>query len=110
VPLVADFYLTAGDTVPPITATLTDEAGAGLNLTGATVTFRMSPIAGGALKVDAAATVVTPAAGAVSYAWQAADTDTPGYYLGRWRIVFSGGGVGSVPNDAPMLILIAAAV
>jgi hypothetical protein len=111
--LIADFTLTAGDTNPAITATLEDAAGAGVNLTGATVTFRMVPIAagaGGTPKVNATATVTAALTGDVAYQWLSTDTDTPGYYLARWKVVYLSGAVFSFRNDGPFLVLIVPAV
>lgn len=71
--------------------TLTDSTGAAINLTGGTVQFRMRPLGSTTLKVDAAATIVTPASGSVSYAWQAADVNTAGLYLAWWVYTTAGG-------------------
>lgn len=108
-PLVADFTLTQGDTGPAITAQLQDAAGAGVDVSSATVTFRMAPVTGGPATVDHAATPVTPATGQVKYDWLSADTDTPGYYRARWRVVYANGVVESFPNDRDLVILIKAA-
>lgn len=106
----ADVYVTADDTTPSVTATLTDATGAAIDLTGATVTFRMAAPGSDTLKVNAAATVTNPTLGQVAYAWTAADTDTPGYYLARWRIVFSSGRIASVPNAGYLVVLVQEAV
>lgn len=102
---MADVTITQGDTRPSLAATLTDGAGVAVSLVGATVRFLMEPIAGGALVVDAAATVVSPAAGTVRYDWVTADTDAPGLYLGKFVADFGGGQVQSFPNDTPGLLI-----
>lgn len=108
--LTPDFEVTSGDTAPAITARLTDAAGVGVDVSGTAVTFRMAPIAGGTLKVNGAAQLITPALGEVGYQWVAGDTDTPGYYLARFRVQWAMGIVESFPNDHDLLVLIKSAV
>lgn len=108
-PLEPDFTLSVGDTGPPITAQLQDAAGAGVDVSGTTVTFRMAPIAGGEPVVDGAADLVTPATGEVAYEWVAGDTDVPGYYRARWRVAYVSGVVESFPNDRPLIVLVTGA-
>ena len=61
-----------------------------VDLTGATVTFSMENADTGALKVDAAAAVLSDAtAGKVKYQWAAADVDTPADYFGQFKITVS---------------------
>lgn len=95
---MTDFYIKKGDTAPVIVATLKDSAGAPINLTGASVRFRMRLLLGTVLKVDAAVTIVDALAGTVSYQWALADTDTAGTYLVEWQITYAGGAVQTVPN------------
>lgn len=106
---VADFTIKQGDTLPPITATLEDVDGA-VDLTDASaVLFKMQPIAGGAMTVDDAATIASPStAGQVSYAWQAGDTDTPGWYNAEWEVTFTDQSVATFPNEKNLLIEIRA--
>jgi hypothetical protein len=97
-----DFLLRQGDTTSAITAILEDEAGTPVDIEGATIVFRMTPIEGGATKVDAAASNNQGAdvnIGAVSYTWAAADTDTAGLFLAEWIVTFTSGDVQSYPND-----------
>ena len=105
-----DFSLKSGDTRPSIQATLTGADGSVAVLTGATARFKMRPVGGGALKVDAAAVIVTPASGVVRYDWVAADTDTPGQFYAEWECDFGGGLVQTFPNDRSLLVVITAAV
>lgn len=84
--MAADFTIKANDRLPSIQATLSAD------LTTATgVKFIMKAATGNTVKVNAAATIVTPASGIVRYDWLAVDTATPGSYLGEWEVTFTGG-------------------
>lgn len=86
------------DTAPAITKSLVDADGAVVDLTGATVAVLMRDTLDSALKINlAAATVVTPATGAVSYQWVTGDTDTAGLFELEWVVTFAGGTKRSLP-------------
>lgn len=72
--------------------------GAPFDLTGSTVKLRMRPERSSTLKVDAAATIVTPASGLVRYDWVAADVDTAGVFEAWWRVTLAGGDVQETPR------------
>lgn len=92
------FYLKRGDRRPVIQATLKDSVGA-IDLTTAVgVAFQMSH-PGGAVKVNAAATIVTAASGIVRYSWGATDTDTAGVFDAEWEIDWGAGLTQTVPSD-----------
>ena len=101
---MADFTIGEGDRLPEINATLKVD-GVAIDLTSATVKFIMADT-DGTLKVDAAATVVSAAAGTVKYAWIAADTDTPGEYTAEWEITFSDTRKETVPNGPKLTVQI----
>jgi hypothetical protein len=86
--VIADFVIYATTRKPEITATLKDN-GVVVDLTGATVKFQMRPVAGGTLKVDTAATVVSATLGQVKYSWASADVNAQGTYRGWWLVTFS---------------------
>lgn len=99
---MALFSLTQGDTLPALTASLTDANGA-INLTGATVQLRIRAIDGTTV-LTKSATIDSPAtAGKVRYAWVAGDTDAPGTFFAEWRVIYTAG-VLTVPNESPILI------
>ncbi len=103
-----DFTVRVGDTDADIRSTLKYADGSVVDLTGpATVKFRMKPVEGGALTVDANASIVgTPANGLVQYSWQTADTDTAGLFVAEWRVTFPGGQVETFPNDEVLYVLV----
>lgn len=85
------------DRLPALRAELTGADGTALDLTAATVVFRMTPYSGGARKIDdQSATIVDAANGVVSYAWGASDTDTPGLFKGEFVVT-----IGGLPETVP---------
>jgi hypothetical protein len=77
--------------LPSITETLTYADGTVVDLTGATVKFKMRALNSAVLKVDASATVVgTPTLGQVRYDWAAIDVDTVGRFLVWWEVTAGG--------------------
>lgn len=109
---MADFYLKAGNLLKPIEATLTNDDGTPIDLTGATVTFRMIGIEPGAItKVDATATIVgTPTDGNVRYDWQAGETDEDGMFQGEWIVDPITSNEITVPNVSYVSILISPSI
>ena len=99
------FNLKKGDRLPKLRATLVDGAGAAINLAGASIVFRMRPQRGGALKVNAAATIVDAATGVVEYSWAAVDVDTEGVFVGEFAVTLAGL-VQTVPASGYVLVCI----
>lgn len=88
-----------GDRLPVLTATLKDADGVAIPLgTATSVKFLMASKTTGTLKVDANATIVDAAAGQISYAWGANDTDTPGTYQCEFEILWNSGKKQTVPT------------
>lgn len=81
-------------------------SGTAFNLTGTTVRFRMRPVDGTTLKVDALATIISPATnGQVRYTWTGTDTDTVGEYMGWWSVTLTSGAVQDTP-EFPVVVLV----
>lgn len=97
------FTIRQNDRLPIISSTLTGADGA-LNLTGATVRFRMRLLESTTLKVDQPATIGDADDGVVSYSWQAGDTDTAGTMLAEWQVTYPDAGILTVPNDKPVVV------
>lgn len=103
---MADFLIKRGDTLPELERTLTDASGA-VDLSGASVVFRMASRESGATVVDRSATVVSASAGTVKYAWQTGDTATAGTYSAEFRVTFGDGRILTFPNVGTISIEIA---
>lgn len=101
---MSTFYLKTNDRYPSIAATLKLSDGTAIDLTGATVVFHMTR--GATPKVNAAAVVVSAAAGQVRYDWVAGDTDTPGTYACEWQATLASGKVVTVPNNGDDTVVI----
>lgn len=95
---MADFIIKKGDTRPKFRATLYDESGVVIDLTGASVTFVMAQ-PGQTAKVNAAMTIVNPTGGIVEYTWVTADVDTAGAFRAEIQVTLAGGAKLTVPSD-----------
>lgn len=83
---------TQGDTGPALQSTIVlASTGAAIDLTGASVQFRMRKEDDRVFQVDAAGELVDPDAGTVRYEWSPNDLAIPGTFLGRWRVTFGDG-------------------
>jgi hypothetical protein len=80
-----------GDRNPSISENITID-GVPFDLSASTVKFKMRAAGSSTLKVDAAATIVTPPGtdGVVRYDWAALDVDTAGDYLAWWEVTTGG--------------------
>jgi hypothetical protein len=100
---MSTFTIKQGDRLPALTATLQQQVGSdnvtAINLTSATsVQFSMRHSVTGTVAVSlASASIVSAAAGTVSYAWGASDTATAGTYDCEWTVNFGSSSL-TVPN------------
>lgn len=92
-----EFTIKQGDTLPALNASLEDSSGNPVDLTGATILFRMRKVGAAALTVEAAAVIVSATGGTVRYNWQTGDTATPGSYEAEFRCTLPSG-IETVPN------------
>lgn len=94
-------FMKQGDRLPALRVQLLDANGAAIDVTSATVTFRMRDTRTKALKVTAGACTKPNggADGVVQYAWGATDTDTVAAYEGEFACVFSGPLTQTVPTN-----------
>lgn len=90
---MSDLVFVQGDSAPSIFGTLTIQ-GVPVNLTGALgVKFQMRAATEYRYVIDAAATVVTPASGAVRYDPEPGDLSQAGDFIARWQVTFSDGSI-----------------
>ena len=109
---MANFYLKVGNLSPAITATLTDDAGDPVDLTGATVIFKLvsmldytTVVAGSADILVADPDVLQAGDPNVRYRWQGADSATPGLYYAEWQATLpSGAGPITFPNTGFLIV------
>lgn len=94
-----DFVIKEGAVQPNISATLEDDDDNAIDLTGATVRFRMSSPGSDSLSVDEQATVTDAANGTVEYDWSSGDTDTAGHFNAEFAVDYSGGTGNSFEPD-----------
>ena len=102
--MASSFTLKKGARQPVLKAQLLDSADVAVDLTGATVRFRMRARDGNALKVDVAAAVTNALEGRVEYAWGATDTDTAGFFLGEFELTHADTTKQVVPSGGYVLV------
>ena len=93
------------DRVPSVFATLLSGV-TPIDLTGSTVKFIMRQRGGAAVKVNAAAVVVSATAGTVRYDWGATDTDTAGLYDAEFEITTAVSKKYTCPNARHLEVLV----
>lgn len=102
---MADIEMTQGNRLPSLYCQLHDYTGV-LDLSGVASVRWVMMDQTGASKVDAAASVVTPASfGIVRYDWASGDTDTPGTFFGQFELTI-GGKTQNVPSDRHLSVAV----
>lgn len=96
---MATFTIKKNDTSPALEYTLSPA----VDLTGASVRFHMRS-RGGALKVDAAASITTPTPGIVQYDFLAVDTDTVGTYEAEFEVTYADNTIETFPNSGYLIV------
>jgi hypothetical protein len=92
------FNIKRNDTGPSIAGILERPSGTAVNISGATVRFKMRD-ASKASVVNAVATVFDGSAGSVRYDWDAADTEDAGLFEAEWEVTYSDSTIETFPND-----------
>ena len=88
---MSSFYIKKGDRLPALEVQLIGSDRLPIDVTTATVTFKMRAKNGTTLKVNASCTKPNGGAdGIVRYSWGANDTDTAGTFDGEFACSFSG--------------------
>jgi hypothetical protein len=81
--------LVQGDTAPAINSTIVKKSDLSvIDLTGAAVRFQMRKPDDRRFTVNAAATIVDPVAGTVTYSWATNDLSVPGEYVIQWEVTY----------------------
>ena len=93
------FNIKQNDTSPTLSVVVADSSGTAINITGASVLFKMRAVNSSSLKVNSSATITNASNGAVSYTFSASDTDTAGLFQGEFQVTFSGGAIETFPNS-----------
>ena len=93
------FNIKQNDTSPTLSVVVADSSGTAINITGASVLFKMRAVNSSSLKVNSSATITNASNGAVSYTFSASDTDTSGVFQGEFQVPFSGGAIETFPNS-----------
>jgi len=99
------FRIKQNDTSPSLQATLKDASSNGIDLSGATVLFRMNSF-DGTVKVESNMSIVDADNGVVRYDWQPGDTDTNGTYLVEFRVTYVDGKVETFPNTERLSLIV----
>ncbi len=105
-----DFLIKFGDTSSPLASTLEDSNGVPVDILGANIRWKMAPLAGGTVSINAVASNLQSGVGGtsnattgdVSYSW--GTVPGPGRFLGEWEVTYAGGAVQTFPNDGYVLI------
>lgn len=95
---MADFFIRQGDTAPQLAATVQDEDGNAIDISGAkAVKFHMAD-PNYQTKVDASGTIVDGKNGKIAYAWSDGDTDERGWFYGEFQVTHKDDSVQTFPN------------
>jgi len=99
----SDATLFLGNLSPSVTDTIETESGA-VDLTGATVRFKMRSTTSATLVVDQLAVIVSAVNGTVRYDWQTADVATAGLFLAWFEVTLASGKKQDTPEFAVRIL------
>lgn len=86
-----DFVIKTTATQPNIVAVLKEDDGTAVDLTGATVNFKMKRPGADSTTIDDGVIVTDAENGVVTYQWKDGDTDTADTYNAEFAVDYSGG-------------------
>ena len=106
------FEIMEDDTDPAVEGIVKDGFDSPVNLTGATVTFKMRLAPAGAVKIAAGTmgAVGDATLGRQKYSWAASDTDTPGTYEAQVKVVFANGNIRTFPPSGYVTVEVGDAI
>lgn len=107
---LADIFIRQGDDRPYVRRVLFDVNGGALDLTSATVMFRMRHQMQPTIVVAAGAVVLDAANGIVEYRWAPTDSAIAGYYNGEFVVTFADTTTESHPNDHFLIVSVTPAL
>lgn len=97
---VHDFVIKQDAISPNLDAVLKNQDGDPVDLSGATVRFRMRAADADSRQVDSPATITDAANGEVQYGWSDGDTDTVEHFNAEFAVDYNGGtGNNFDPNE-----------
>lgn len=101
------FTITQGDTVPPLSSTLTD-SGEPVDITGyQEVSFHMEDMYERIVVDDndtGRVNVIDESTGEVEYVWSSSDTSDIGTYEAEWEVTHSDGSTETFPGNSKIII------
>jgi len=92
------FFIKQNDTAPILQANLKDANDVAVDVTGASIAFKMRPVSSTTATINTAAAIIDGEAGSVKYEWVGSDTATAGSYFAEFQVTFAGGRIETFPN------------
>lgn len=96
---VHDFVIKDGATEPVLVAVLRDDSGNTIDLSGASVEFRMKAAGADSRKIDSPCLITDPSNGEVTYEWVDGDTDVVDHFNAEFAVDYDGGSGSSFVVD-----------
>lgn len=93
-----ELFIKRGDTLPAIETIISGDNSA-LDLTNVTGVYFVYRRQFTGTAVIRTGSVLSAPSGIVTYSWSGSDVTTPGPYYGEWRLIYTGGGQRSYPNN-----------
>lgn len=108
-----DFSIKTGDTGSRIQSTLENSGGTAVDISGASVIFKMGPFSGGTLSVAGTAVIDQVGAGTVDgtrgqvhYNWPTGGVTTADWYRAEFEVTFASGTIQTFPNTGYLTVAV----